>query len=313
MSAEFYADVVETGTILGLDHNMGPDAATAILGPGEDIDAYGTFRRSYSHIEIAWAHRRSAPGWSGLYFQVNPFVDNVERDLGKAVFAKYGKFRGPLMFDALRQELDNRGVELVEVESIEPDAQLFWQPQSQMKVEVSADPNRNPGTVSTIISDFRFDPTLILGQHDVIWPQMNELVGEAAREQWVERNRPGDFTAWWRTSCRIVHYRLISKETPSEFVALLDWMWTYGVEQKAFDARYAALERARFATDVDEERPDLVKPEHDALVADCLSHVSPAMNRDDKNLIDAAFQLRHGLSDTRQLDETHTRRMSTVT
>ncbi|ANZ37051.1 hypothetical protein BBK82_14210 [Lentzea guizhouensis] len=62
----------------------------------------------------------------------------------------------------------------------------------------------------------------------------------------------------------------------------------------------AQCEIAGFAHGEDDTRPELLfwldddVPSHDALIAACLDQVTPAMIRTDKNLVDAAVQLRHG-------------------
>ena len=152
--------------------------------------------------------------------------------------------------------------------------------------------------------------------HRVVWRQMKEVVNLSgpARVRWAERKAPEDFRSWWRYCTRLTAHRVSSVDhvrNREEFVAFVFWMWAHGLERGAFTPSEVALHQAEFVAGLEENHPDITDvPSHDALVQACLDHVTTAMTRDDKNLIDAASLLRHGLTDPARFDETHARRVA---
>lgn len=134
---------------------------------------------------------------------------------------------------------------------------------------------------------------------------------ELQRVRWAEQKAPADFRAWWRYCTRLVAGRVASHDTVrnrAEFVALAFWMWEHGLEREAFTPREVAFQQARFVARLEELHPEVRNaPSHDTLVDACLAHVTTEMTRDDKNLIDAASLLRHGLEDPSRFDETFAR------
>lgn len=318
MSRDFFADVVQTGTVLGLDANLGPDVATEVMGGlgGENRSGRSCWR-SYGLVEVGWYFRQRGLGWRGVHLavQAHRLVHGPEV-VDDAVAAAYGQFDGLMMFDELEAELSDRGVELVKVGGPEFGNQLYWQPDAQVTVYVGVDPEFRPGSVQKIFTAFGQDLGISFdGDHKVVWQQMKAVaeLPEDQRIRWVARNAPEDFRSWFRYCARLTAARTSSHDAMHErarFVEFVFWLWDFGLAESVYTAGEVAYLRAEFVARLDELYPELKVPSHDALVDACLDHVREPMAREDKNLVDAARLLRNGLSDTTRFDAVWERRIS---
>ncbi|SFR16928.1 hypothetical protein SAMN04488564_104473 [Lentzea waywayandensis] len=318
MSAKvgFFADVVQTGTVLGLDANLGPDVAAEVMGGlGGENRSGRAYWRSYGLVEVGWYRRERELGWQGEHLAVQAHRLEYGDDwLDDAVAAKYGRFGGVVMFDELAAELGRRRVELVAVGRPEFGHQLYWQPDAQVTLYVGVDPEFRPGSVRKIFTAFGQDLTISFdGDHRVVWQQLRALAAMPVEERirWAERQTPEDFRSWWRYCARLLAARTASHDAVPErptFVELAFWMWEHGIAKGVYAPKEVAYLRAGFAARVEELYPELALPSHDELVGACLDHVSEPMAREDKNLVDAARLLRHGLHDTSRFDAIYERR-----
>ncbi|MET9627489.1 hypothetical protein ABZX92_08495 [Lentzea sp. NPDC006480] len=289
---DFFADVVQTGTILGADADMGPDVVAAVLGDDFSENWNGrSYWRSYGLVEMAWYRRRRGLGLMGEHWAVQAHRLAYGVPLDRAIVARYGEFSGLQMFDELRDELARRGTGLVELGGPEFGHQQYWQPDAQVVLYVSVEDD--PGTVQKIFSAFGDDHTITFkGDHRVVWQQMKEVCAmtEDQRRRWVEKKRPDDFRSWWRYCTRLTAARTALDEVGDRaaFVEFVFWMWTFGEQRDVCTSKEVAYQQAMFAARIDELHPELELPSHEVLAAACLSHVSELMTRDDKNLIYAA-------------------------
>lgn len=289
---DFFADVVETGTIMGLDANMGPDAATAIMGTNcAETRDNTTFWRVYGLVELSWRKRKRKLGWAGEHFAVQAHRLDHAVTLDDAVRERYGDFAGPLTFTDLRAELGGRGVELVDLGE-----RGYWQPEAQVTVHV------DDGNVRQIVSAFGWTPSTGDTDQKAAWQQVKALADMAPeqRVRWGERKRP-DWRHLGRLTAQYVSTWYDVPDRP-KFVALTEWLW-----QQALTPAQTALARAEFVANLDEWHPELAT-NHAECVADCLRNLTGTMDRNDKNLVDAANKLRHALTDTTALDEAISRR-----
>jgi hypothetical protein len=316
--ADFFADVVQTGTVLGLDANMGPDIAAEVMGDnGGENRCSRTYTRVHGLVEINWYERQRGLGWLGMHLAVQAHrLKYGDEYLDDAVAARYGKFVGLLMFEKLQEELARRRVELVKIGGSESGLQQYWQPDAQVTVYVGLDPEYGPGSVYQVVTAFGRDFTIAFkGDHKAVWQQMKAVaaMSEDQRIRWVERKSEEDFRSWWRYCARLTAGRTASHDAMSDretFVDLAFWMWDYGLAKGVYSPEEVALARAEFVARLDELYPELKLPSHDELVDACLDHVGDDMTRTDKNLIDAANLLRHQLADSARLDEAYRRRIS---
>ncbi len=138
-----FADVIETGTVLGVDANLGPDVAADVFGANTGENRFSeNFWHVYGFLEIFWLKRPSAPGYQGHHFtvQADRFGGLDARFISKAVRSRYGlsPFKRPLHFAELKPELDRRGVSLVPT-TRDDDYQTYLQPESGVTVMVLID------------------------------------------------------------------------------------------------------------------------------------------------------------------------------
>lgn len=304
---DFFADVVQTGTILGVDANMGPDAVSAVLGDdfGENRDGR-MYWRSYGLVEMSWYDRMRGLGLMGEHWAVQAHRLAYDLPLDQAIVARYGRFGGLQMFDELRVELARRGVGLIELGGPEFGHQRYWQPDTQVTLYVSVEDDA--GAVRKIFSAFGDDHTITFeGDHKAVWQQMKEVCAmpDAQRVRWAGKKRPDDFRSWWRYCTRLTAARTAQDDVSdlAAFVEFVFWMWEFGLAHDVYAPEEVVYRQAVFAARMDELHPEVPLPSHDVLVDACLDHVSERMTRDDKNLIDAAKLLSHGLTDPRRLNE----------
>ncbi|MFD5824032.1 hypothetical protein [Lentzea sp. NPDC060358] len=307
MKARFLADVVQTGTVLGLDANMGPDVAAEVMGGKGGENRFGrSCTHSHGLVEISWYERLRGLGWQGVHLavQAHRLKYGVEF-LDDAVAAHYGRFGGLLAFEELEAELARRGVGLVEVGPAR-----FWQPDAQVVVHVEA------GAVHKVFTAFGQDFTIAFdGDPETVWRQVKAVAAMSPeqRVRWAERAAPRDFRSWWRYCARLTAGHVASHDAVSDrqtFVDLAFWMWDHGLAKGVYLPEEVALSRAEFVARLDERYPELVVPSHDELVDACLDHVSEGLTRTEKNLVDAAYLLRHNLTDPARLEAHHQRRIS---
>ncbi|USX50032.1 hypothetical protein [Lentzea sp. HUAS12] len=313
---EFVADVVRTGTVLGLDANLGPDVAAEVMGgPGGENRGSRTCWRSYGLVEVGWYLRERGLGWKGehLAVQVHRLRHGDDR-LDDAVAARYGRFGGPVMFDEVRAELAARGAGLVPVGGPETGYRQYWQPEAQVTLYVGVGPEFPDGVVEKVFTAFGQDFTISFdGDPKAVWQQVKAVAGMSAeqRVRWATAKAPEDFRSWWRYCARLAAARTSSHgelRGRDRFVELVFWMWDHGLREGVYAAKEIAYLRAEFVARLEELHPELALPSHDEVVGACLDHVGEAMTRDDKNLVDAARLLRHGLTDTSRFDAVYERR-----
>ncbi|MFD4672874.1 hypothetical protein ACFWNN_24320 [Lentzea sp. NPDC058450] len=320
MKADFFADVLETGTVLGLDANLGPDVAAAVMGGlgGENRDGR-SYWRSYGLVEVGWYFRQRDLGWQGQHLAVQAHrLAHGPEWVDDAVAARYGRFEGLMMFDELAVELARRQVGLVAIGGPESGLQEYWAPESQMTLYVGVGDEYRPGSVQKIFTAFGRDLTITFdGDHRIVWQQMKAVAAMPVEQRirWAAEKAPADFRSWWRYCARLTAARTSSHDEMPErqrFVEFVFWMWEHGRAENVYSDKEIAFLRAEFVARLDELHPELSLPGNDDVVRACLEHVSEPMRRDDKNLIDAARLHRHGLADTSAFDLIYERRISEI-
>jgi hypothetical protein len=179
---------------------------------------------------------------------------------------------------------------------------------------VGVDPEFAPGSVQKIFTAFGQDLTIAFrGDHRVVWQQLKAVaeMPEDRRIRWATEKSPEDFRSWWRYCTRLAAGTTASHDEVRErarFVELVFWMWDHGAREGVYTPKEIAYLRAEFVARLEELYPELAMPSHDEVVGACLDHVGEPMSRDDKNLVDAARLLRHGLTDTSRFDAIYERR-----
>ncbi|GAA0422315.1 hypothetical protein [Streptomyces luteireticuli] len=137
-SLAFYADVITTGKLLGLEPSATPDEVTAVLGTdcAENSLDTTTMWRDYGMVEFHWL--RSAPGhpWEGHHFTLH--VHRLSywggSSVNKTLRDRYGRFARRTDFTKLRRILERRGVPLIQVPQPADGIDEFRQPASGVSV-----------------------------------------------------------------------------------------------------------------------------------------------------------------------------------
>jgi hypothetical protein len=287
MDTEFFADVVTTGTVHGVDSEVGPDVVNRVLGTdyGENVDG-SSVCHSYELAEFFWYRRPRGMGWQAHHFTVQAHrLDRRSR------------------FADLRAELDRRGLRLTEVGQWNDDYQQFWQPSTEMTVLVQAGSDE----VWKIASAFRADLGLsdkFGARRKAVLRTMDHVRGlsEPERLAWLERENPD--ADWWRHCCVTIAAHALTWDKLAERES-----WTrfalWALARDVLPPAWAAVKVAELWADLVNRLPDTYPsvPSADAVVATCLRFVTGTMSRADKNLIDMAALHRHALEDTTALDK----------
>jgi hypothetical protein len=316
---DFFADVLITGTVLGVDAELGPDLATAVLGAGyAENDNDWSFWRDYGLVEIAWQRRSGGRGWEGMFFMLQTHRLTGRRPIvNSAVKAEYGGFRQfkrPLMLAELQAELDRRGAPLSSRGEPESGYQEYWQTDSEMSVlaVVDAEDRKDAwGTVEKIGSAFRGDLGLrarFKGREEATWQSMEYVMGLSprARANWFEKHQPDTGIAdWWGFHCLMISAKATHWEDSQkrdQWVRFALWAFDHGQSIGVLSPDWTATRTAEFLSGVRENYPEITEglPSGDKLVRNCLDHLPDGRKlstRTHKNLVDMALLHRHRVED----------------
>jgi hypothetical protein len=316
---DFFADVLTTGTVLGVDAELGPDVATAVLGAGyAENDNGWSFWRDYGLVEIAWQRRPGGPDWEGMFFMLQTHRLTGKRPVvNDAIKAEYGGFRQfkrPLMLADLEAELDRRGVPLIARGEPDSGYQEYWVPDSEMSVLAVVDAEGQEkawGTVEKIGSAFHRDLGLrarFKGQEKQIWQTMEYVVGLSprARENWFEKHKPGTGVAdWWAFHCLMIAAKANhGDDMPKrdQWARFAWWAFGHGQSTGLLSAEWTAIRTAEFLSGIAQGAPGITGglPSGDELVRNCLDQLPSGRKlstRTHKSLVDMAFIHRHRVED----------------
>jgi hypothetical protein len=148
------ADVVESGSVLGLDHVSSPEQVAAVLGCTEgETRGSGELFRDHGLLEFAWQREGAGSPWRGVRMsaQLHRPAGGRPCAVEAALVERYGPLRGPLPFEELAAEAARRGTALVEVPGAGPGSRAFWAPQGLVSVLVlDGDAAGGPGGVHAL-------------------------------------------------------------------------------------------------------------------------------------------------------------------
>lgn len=265
MDLEFFAEVVRTGTVLGLDEELGPEVVRRCAGAPLEVEPRGDdLSWTYGSVWFAWVLRQSPLSPQGFSFTVP--VGDLSPGLPFAdLRAATGGF------------VESRGG--------------YVRPASEVAVDV--DPET--GAVTAIRSAFRRQWHLLHRYGDVWETPTRDL-----RESWFAANEPtgAEQAEWWLYVCYTISARTWSiddLEDRRRWLAYAQWAWDTAVARGHVSRATAVMNLAEDYAEAENRDLSLGPPSHDALVAECLSHVTGSMSRTDKNLIDMAALHRHGI------------------
>ena len=299
MSAvEFFADVVTTGEVLGVDGLLPPELVTGVLGT--DFAEHGSLDRDYGLVKFSWARAPGGP-WCGLGFSVEAYR---LAPANAAIEARYGPIRTQKIAGLLA-ELERRGVALTHEPQPDPDWDGYWQPESEVFVHVRRGKLESLSHPSLPLSDVGLP-----GLSKTLPQTLKHLLplSEVDRRRWAERKQPDP--RWWPGALAYSQHKPFRREHPEAHEAwfeLAGWLRNYGREIGALSVADATLEAARFTADLAQRgRFEDRLPAADDVVRDCLDALPedlraartagrPAMMA--KRLVDAAMRFEDRVRD----------------
>lgn len=293
---EFYADVLRSGTVLGLDAHSTPEQVAAVLGT--DFGEYrtrGAMIRGYGLVEFTWERRRADRTWRGVGFavQVHRLETASTEVVNAAIRAAYGVFpSAPPRLGAVRAQLGAERWPLRDVPGADPEFRELWQ--SESGVSVLAGPQQNaPSSGSDDLSVYRIAALPTVGQAVVrsqgsfsrrpALDRLDHLLGATPDERldWLARREPGPEKGranWWLYHLQVIDFRISQPgENQGSWIELKLWLLDRGERQGLFTTLATVESRAWFVARLHDRYaplPDRVTvPEADTLVRDCLAAI----------------------------------------
>ena len=241
---DFFADLLTTGTVLGLDHTSSPAEVERVYGPAATVDAPSGRITDGGLVEFGW--------WEGRVTYFGAQVHRLEFGVGKddPLVGRYGPFRSVLDVDDLLAAARARG--------FAPEEAPRWgagnagyaeyrEPSTGVGVLYLVDPDeageRGPaGRVAKMLGtgDDRRSTRWDAAEHRAVAARVRHLLTLDDPTSWLDGHEPvpgKERTDWWR------HLRLVVSNR-------------YGVEPTAVVRRWrlrTALDRLAFERGVDTE------------------------------------------------------------
>jgi hypothetical protein len=276
VEVEFFAEVVRTGTVLGLDEELAPEVIRRAAGAPLEVETRGdNLWWNYGSANFEWVVRAAPLSVQGFSFIV-----------------PVGQLSPGLPFDVLRAAT---GMRFTEARAVGIDTRTYVQPESEVAVDVYVD----TGAVTAVRSAFR-RLWQLLHRHARLTERLWETLTPEMRESWFDANEPGgaERAEWWLCVCYVISCRTSSVDDLEDRMRWLSysrWAWNTAVARGHVPRATAVTHLAEDYADAENRDLSLGPASHDSLVADCLSQVTGSMSRTDKNLIDMAALHRHGI------------------
>lgn len=295
---DFYAEVLCSGTVLGLDAHSAPEEVTAVLG--EEFGEHRTRRamvRDFGLVEFSWERTSAERPWQALGFAVQPHrLETAAPELaGPALRAAYGAFTAaPPRLADVRALLDPQLWPLDELPFPEVEFRQVWQPLSGSVVllgprkdartapldtlpvyRIGAPHARGRAALRATAAPSERSPALDRLDHLLALPP-------EARSGWFARRGPGsdeDRVNWWLHHSQVVDARISERrERQGGWIELRLWLLEEGRRRSLFTAAATAESRAHFVATLHASHAplpgDVTVPDADALVRDCLAAIS---------------------------------------
>ncbi|TYK43751.1 hypothetical protein [Actinomadura decatromicini] len=201
---DFYASVVATGTVLGLDETCDTGDLAVRLGydrdEGEAQKAYPV--RHLGLVESCWTGLGSGR-WHGVSLAVRVFTLHYGDVVPPAVREAYGPFRSAVRFPEFRDELESRGLVLEELPT-QPGWRWFVQPDSQTAIWVDdGEPDPRMPTQPGDVHGIRMPAALPVKPRSGALRDATAAVRRMSPEdrvRWLAKRQPAagpDRADWW--------------------------------------------------------------------------------------------------------------------
>lgn len=218
---DFFADLMTTGTVLGLDHTSTLAEVEEVLGAGQTFEAPSGVISDYDLVEFGWSRDRPQDEWAVVYFGAQthrlPWLVG-ENELKGVLVDRYGPFRPRLDLDDLRDVVRARGFELHERPSWNEGCVEYWEPTSRMGLVAVSDPGEEwdepAGMVLKMLGPGgrRYPWAFFRGREQRFESYAHHLLTLAEPElaAWLDRREPAEEcprTEWWACLRNVVMRR----------------------------------------------------------------------------------------------------------
>ncbi|XVQ82955.1 hypothetical protein ACQP2K_29465 [Microbispora siamensis] len=204
---DFFADLVITGTVLGLDHTSRLDEVEEVLGRDRTFEAPSGVISDFGLVEFGWSRDRPQDDWAVVYFgaQAHRLPGLSGNDIPAALLGRYGAFRSRLYFGELRAAVEARGFTLEERPTYNEGCVDYWEPTSGMGIIAVTDPeewDEPSGTVLKMLGPGHRSWRSFEGREQAFRSYTDHLLTLPEREliAWLDRREPGEEREradWW--------------------------------------------------------------------------------------------------------------------
>jgi hypothetical protein len=209
---DFFADLVITGTVLGVDHTSDLAAVEEVLGHNSTFRVSRSVMISdFGLVEFGWHRGGPQEDWAVTYFGAQTHRLSWltgENRVGTALVDRYGRFRPRLDLGELRTAVHARGFTLEERPSLNDGCAEYWEPTSRMGLIAVSDPYESgsdepAGTVLKMLGPTdRSAWRRFRGREEAFNSYATHLLtrSETERVAWLDRREPEadpERTDWW--------------------------------------------------------------------------------------------------------------------
>ena len=278
---DFAADIVATGTVLGVDASSSPDQVAGILGDHfAETRRHGLMWRDWGVTEFFWQRGAGAVPWRGTHFSVQIHRLAANPDAAEVpTKARFGTFESSLPFADLRAALNSRGVELVEIPPAGAGIHEYWQPDTQVVVLVDHGAARSVVKISAPLDTQAVAVRRHRGEARPLRQALEQLVSasEPDRLRWLDRREPAesDRTNWWLHLLALIDYRVEQDPERKDWILFHLWALGQAHSRGALSATETAIRTAYFVQEQYEREGSresilAVLPSPDEVVRACL-------------------------------------------
>jgi hypothetical protein len=225
----FFADLVTTGTVLGVDHTSDLAAVEEVLGRDVTFEAPYGMISDFGLVEFGWHRDGPQQDWAVTYFGAQthrlPWLTQPrENRIETALVNRYGPFQPRLGLDELRTAVHARGFTLEERPSLNDGCAEYWEPTSRIGLIAVSDPDESgtdepAGTVLKVLGPQNRPAWLrFRGREKSFNSYATHLLTLSEMEQltWLDKREPEtdpERTDWWSYLRSVVTRR--TRDTPT--------------------------------------------------------------------------------------------------
>ncbi|GAB1821548.1 hypothetical protein [Herbidospora sp. RD11066] len=218
---DFFADLVTTGTILGLDHTSTLEEVEAVFGAGPVDEEPHRMRHDFGLVEFSWFRRRTHDDWTCSLIGAQPHrLPDLAGEIDPALAGRYGAFPPRLDLDDLSRAVEARGFTLTQQPRLNLDRVEYREPTTGVEVQAIPESGRVVGLHASGIRPVHFARGEMRRFRG--WSDYLMTLRRPGMTVWLRKREPDtepDRTEWWTRLRRAISHR--TGGTPEEAAA---WM-----------------------------------------------------------------------------------------